>query len=87
VAKALENDNWIADLMHNISAPFLAELIQLWIEVEVANFDISDNNADTITWTCTANGRYSARSIYQMQFDGTLTSTHPAKIWQVWAPS
>jgi hypothetical protein len=29
MANALENDNWIADLMHNISAPLLVELILL----------------------------------------------------------
>jgi hypothetical protein len=87
VANALENDNWIAETMHNMSAPLLAELILLWIEVDAANFDSSNSEADTMSWSRTANERYSASSAYQMQFAGSLKSTYPVKIWQVWAPS
>jgi hypothetical protein len=62
VANALENDNWIAETIHNMSAPLLVELILLWIEVEAANFDSSDSEVDTMSWSHTANGRYSASS-------------------------
>jgi hypothetical protein len=87
VANALENDNWIAYLMHNISAPLLTELILLWIEVDTASFDSTYHEQDEIFWSRTANRQYSASSAYQMQFDGSMDSPFPAKVWQVWAPS
>jgi hypothetical protein len=87
MANALYNDNWIADTMHNMFAPLLAEFILLWIEIDAAHFDGLDMEPNEITWTCAANGRYSASSAYQMQFDGSLNSIYPAKVWQAWAPS
>jgi hypothetical protein len=83
VTNALENDNWI----DNISAPLLAELTLLWIEVDAAHFDVSDHEPDEILWSRTTNRQYSASSVYQMQFDGSLKSAFPTKVWQVWAPS
>jgi hypothetical protein len=32
-------------------------------------------------------GEYSAKPAYLMQFDGSIQSSYPAKVWQVWAPS
>jgi hypothetical protein len=35
----------------------------------------------------TMDGSYSAKSVCEMQFDGSLESSFPTKVWQVWAPS
>jgi hypothetical protein len=64
VANALENDNWISDLMHNISASLLGGLILLWIEVDAASYDSTDTEPDEIFWSQTVNRQYSTRSAY-----------------------
>jgi hypothetical protein len=87
VANAMQNDNWLRDLMHDMSATLLTEITLLWIEVEAAQIDISDRAPDEIQWTRTTNKQYSASSAYHMQFDGSLESAFPAMIWCVWAPS
>lgn len=39
---------------------------------------------DTITWTLTANGEYTARPGYLMQFEGTVWSATHQKVWKQW---
>ena len=45
------------------------EFVRLW-ELN----DINNLEADIIIWTRTANGEYSAKSAYDMQFEGGLLS-------------
>jgi hypothetical protein len=59
----------------------------LWIMVDAAQVNPSDPADDEIIWTRSADGNYSAKSAYSMQFDGSVESSFPTKIWQVWAPS
>jgi hypothetical protein len=87
VADAVENDNWIKDIMQNISAELFVDYVMLCILVDDAALDLTQQEEDTITWTRTASGEYSAKSAYRMQFYGNVDSTYPAKVWQVWAPS
>jgi hypothetical protein len=87
VAKALDNENWIRDLMHNVSATILTDYVMLWSMIDVMNLDLSDPADDDIVWTRTTDGVYSAKSAYSMQFVGSLLSPFPATIWRAWAPS
>jgi hypothetical protein len=87
VAEAMLNDNWIQDLMHNITAPLLVEYVLMWELVEASGFYHHDTTEDGITWTRSANGEYSAKSAYAMQFEGSIHSNFPSKVWRVWAPS
>jgi hypothetical protein len=59
----------------------------LWIVVDDAGLDLDDNRADEIVWTKTTNGEYSARSAYQLQFQGSVISDFQSLTWKVWAPS
>jgi hypothetical protein len=59
----------------------------LWIMVDAAQFNPADTAEDQITWTRSADGNYSAKSAYLMQFDGGVESSLPATVWQVWAPT
>jgi hypothetical protein len=81
VANAMDNDNWLADLMHDMSATLLAKVTLIWIEVDATHFDICDREPDEIEWTRTTNKRYSVSSAYHMQFDGSMESAFPAKVW------
>jgi hypothetical protein len=87
VAEALGNDTWISDFMHDLSAPLLVDYMLLWVLVDAAAFNSQDQAEDEIWWTRTTEGVYSAKSAYDMQFDGSLGSSFPARVWNVWVPS
>jgi hypothetical protein len=42
---------------------------------------------DFIIWSLTRDGEYSAKSAYSVQFEGSMKSTFPSRVWKVWAPS
>jgi hypothetical protein len=73
--------------MHNIFPSLLAEYVTLWTLIDAAEVDTEDVSEDEIIWTRMATGEYSARSAYEIQFDGSLNSSFPAMLWRVWAPS
>jgi hypothetical protein len=86
VANAMENENWIRDLMHDLHPTLFIEYMQLWLLIDEFNFNHNDTEEDDITWTRTASGKYSAKSAYNMHFDGSLESSFPTDIWQVCPP-
>jgi hypothetical protein len=86
VAEVMVNEAWIRDLMHAISLDILTEYVMLWIVVDAIDFDPSGQGQDEIIWMRTVSGEYSARSPYQMQFQGSIKSNLKALVWQVWAP-
>jgi hypothetical protein len=53
VADAMCNENWIHDVMHEITITLLVEYIMIWILIGVATFDPGDGNGDEIIWTRT----------------------------------
>ncbi|WVZ69638.1 hypothetical protein U9M48_018397 [Paspalum notatum var. saurae] len=70
VAEALRDDNWIRDILHDLTVGLLSEYTQLWELVESVHFNHESAAEDTITWTRTASCEYSASSAYKMQFEG-----------------
>jgi hypothetical protein len=87
VAEAMHNNTWISDLMHNPSTSLLVNYMLLWILVDAAQFNPQDPIEDEIVWTRSANDNYSAKMAYEMQFDGSLESSFPTQLWNMWAPS
>ena len=87
VAEALLDDQWIRDVAYDLTVPLLDEFVQLWELIDGANFDANNMEADTIVWIRTASGDYSAKSVYNMQFEGGLLSLFPKMVWKVWAPA
>jgi len=87
VFEAMTNDQWVRDVSHDLTVGLISEFVQLWTLVEEAHFDPSSAAEDTITWTRTASGEYTAKSAYLMQFDGGASSLYPKTVWHVWAPS
>jgi hypothetical protein len=65
--------------MQGITTPLFADYVMLWILVDTASFDPSDQSEDEIVWTQTSKGVYSANSAYLMQFDGSMESSFPAR--------
>jgi hypothetical protein len=81
------DEQWIDDVMQDFTVPLLDEFVQLWGPVEDAGFQPEDLELDTILWTRTSSGDYSAKSAYKMQFEGGIFSSFPKTVWKVWAPS
>jgi hypothetical protein len=48
VAEALDNDNWIMDVMQDISPALLIDYIMLWTLVDAAGLDLSRQEEDSI---------------------------------------
>jgi hypothetical protein len=42
IAEAMSSDAWIRDLMHDITPDILAEYVMLWMVVDEAGFDPTD---------------------------------------------
>jgi hypothetical protein len=87
LANAPGNENWIRDVMHDITPTLLLEYTMLWILIDATVFDSEDTEEDEIVWTRSASGEYSTKSAYEIQFDGSFISSFPMTIWQVWVPS
>jgi hypothetical protein len=62
--------------MHTVDQ--FAELVVLWDLLQ--NVQLSDE-PDTIRWHWTADGAYTARSAYKIQFQGTFSSFNSKAIW------
>jgi len=85
VSEAMTNDQWIRDISHDLTVGLISEFVQLWTTlVEETHFDPSSAAEDTITWTRTASGEYTAKSAYLMQFDGGMSSLYPKMVWHVY---
>jgi hypothetical protein len=44
-----------------------------------------NDNPDEISWKLANNGQYSAKSAYNMQFEGLTLSKMPTLVWKPWA--
>jgi hypothetical protein len=82
VANAMENNNWITDLVHSLSALNCHDQDEEL--VEAAGFSGHDQDEDEITWARTSDGLYSARSAYTLQFEGSLMTSFPTLVWRIW---
>jgi hypothetical protein len=59
----------------------------LWILVDATQFNLQDLAVDEIVWTRLANNNYTAKMAYEMQLNGSLESSFPVQVWNVWSPS
>ena len=62
----------------------LMEFCHLWSEVNQQQ--LRPNVFDSISWKFSEDGQYSARSAYQAQFIGSMSTDFERLIWRVWAP-
>lgn len=86
VAEALQADKWIRDIACDLSSTVLAEYFQLWTAIHNLQLNLDTPEPDTIKWRFAADGTYSAKSAYDMQFMGTVSSDTQTIIWTIWAP-
>jgi hypothetical protein len=87
VAMATRNNSWVSDLGNRLPPQLLPDFLQLWRLVRQASSNISQEQPDNIRWILIADGNYSAKSAYNVQFVGRQRSLTPAMVWKAWAPA
>jgi hypothetical protein len=68
VNKATINDEWIAkiNITGDLTFAHMGQFVDLWINLH--DFPFDENVEDTISWTLTEDGEYSADSAYKVHF-------------------
>jgi hypothetical protein len=87
MADALLNENWIKDIIHDMTPALLVQYVMLWILVDATPFNPEDASEDEIAWCITANSEYSARSTYELHFKGSHLPAFLSMVWKVWVCS
>jgi hypothetical protein len=78
VADDLQNQNWTRGLWRMNTADQIVEFVILWDKLQ--HIQLTDTS-DTIAWRWTANGLYSSKSAYQIQFQGSYCSFNAEASW------
>jgi hypothetical protein len=86
VKKALEDNAWVRmiNLDESFTMDHLTQFVALWIKLQ--DVHLHDEAPDDISWKLTANGQYSAKLAYHLQFLGSTFSSLHKSVWKVWAP-
>lgn len=81
---ALTDNKWIAYIRANPTVPVLRDYLFVWAITSTIN--LSPNQQDDIRWKWTADGQYSARSAYQLLFQGLIRCNYDMLIWSSRTP-
>jgi hypothetical protein len=80
VKEALANGRWMRGLRRMDNEEQLDQFLELWAELQ--NVSLS-NETDGITWCVSADGKYSAKSAYDVQFHGRIKQPHLEHVWRI----
>ena len=80
----MTGESWLSDLARGLTEHMTPELVKLAALLDEA--DLRPGQQDRITWRPSADGAYSARSAYQLQFVGSIPLDGFELIWSAWAP-
>ncbi|KAK1642062.1 hypothetical protein QYE76_059867 [Lolium multiflorum] len=85
VDDALLNDRWIADIgIRTFTVDHMDRFVSLWDMLQ--GFALSPGVNGTISWNLTANGAYSATSVYKAQFPGSTQCSFQRVVWKTCPP-
>jgi hypothetical protein len=79
VAKEFLDDNWIRSIASLTTPVQLTQFLEVWNVV--ASTHLNPDMTDTIAWSPSPQGSYSAGSAYHLQFLGSFPKFDAAKIW------
>ena len=84
VLQALRENKWIEDIQGEIPAQALLEYLALWDTVE--GIVLQEGIPDKHIWRFSASGEYTAKSAYDILFEGAISFAPYERIWNSWAP-
>jgi hypothetical protein len=79
VAKEIKGNNWIRSIARLNTPIQLSQYLEIWDII--ATLQLTHDQPDTISWTLTADGKYSASFAYRAQFVGSHPCFLSQKIW------
>jgi hypothetical protein len=71
VQKALQDNRWISHIIPLSTAQEIKEYVELW--EAIGQMQLQEDRDDSIRWRWTADGEYTAKSAYNIQFQGTFS--------------
>jgi hypothetical protein len=80
VQMALLDNSWITHILPILTPQELNEYVTLWEAVSQTR--LVENKEDTIYWQCTSDGKYTTKSAYNIQFQGTFSKLRIMPIWK-----
>jgi hypothetical protein len=80
VRQALTNNKWIDHIYPPSSQEEVLQFVRLW--EALMEVHLNDTADDDITWRWTADGVYTTRSAYQVQFVGVFSRIKITPIWK-----
>ena len=80
VQKALQDNKWISHILPILTAGEILEYVQLWETVQ--HIELDADREDNIVWRWTAEGEYTTKSAYRIQFEGTFSKLKIMPIWK-----
>lgn len=80
VAEALKENRWILGIAHDLTPTILHEFFAFWLIIAEQRICLNTGQEDTIIWTQTSGGVYTAKSEYNLQFMGGIHSTFPVRL-------
>ncbi|XP_073355010.1 uncharacterized protein [Aegilops tauschii subsp. strangulata] len=75
----MTDERWVRHLKQNLPAEATREFTVLWSEI---HHTALGTEPDSITWRWTANGKYSSKSAYGIQFEGSLRASFDKFNWK-----
>ena len=83
VQNALDNLNWVADIsVQQFTTQHISQFITLWDSLQ--GITLTPGTTDTILWTLTTSGCYTASSAYKAQFQGSTHCSFKSLVWKTW---
>jgi hypothetical protein len=80
VYKALKRNRWITHILPLQSPQEIHEYVRLWEMLK--DVQLVEDQEDTIRWRWTANGDYTIKSAYHIQFEGCYSKLKLSPIWR-----
>lgn len=84
VKDAITDSKWIQDVDYDMTVNLISDFISLWDRLQP--IILNPDEKDSITWHHTADGQYTARSAYYLQFVGKTRSMTANITWKTKAP-
>jgi hypothetical protein len=79
VFEEVTNANWTRGLWRMSTVTEMVEFVELWDRVQQVQFT---DNQYQMFWRWTANGEYTAKSAYNIQFSGSYTRVDSQVLWK-----
>lgn len=84
VSEALHLHRWANDVVGDLSAGTLVQIVRLW-EIMIT-IQLDPTQPDTSIWKWNSLGAYTSASTYAMLWEGSIRFAPAKAIWKCWAP-